>query len=93
MVELRLLRCTPSPPSTSPPTTPPPLVHLLGVAAASPIDAVKDGDYEAVLAAAASHLLLASASFGLPNSATQFVRKIGRFRYILVPNISNNSMT
>ncbi|XP_039794142.1 tetratricopeptide repeat protein 27 homolog isoform X2 [Panicum virgatum] len=72
-VELRLLRCTlPSPPSTSPPTPPPSPAHPLGAAAASALAAVEDGDYEAALAAAASHLLPASASSGPPDSAAQF---------------------
>ena len=72
-VELRLLRCTlPSPPSTSPPTAPPSPAHPLAAAAASALAAVEDGDYEAALAAATSHLLPASASSGPPDSAAQF---------------------
>ncbi|KAG2641782.1 hypothetical protein PVAP13_2KG234200 [Panicum virgatum] len=72
-VELRLLRCTlPSPPSTSPPTAPPSPAHPLAAAAASALAAVEEGDYEAALAAAASHLLPASASSGPPDSAAQF---------------------
>ncbi|XP_025801175.1 tetratricopeptide repeat protein 27 homolog isoform X2 [Panicum hallii] len=72
-VELRLLRCTlPSPPSTSPPTAPPSPAHPLGATAASALAAIEAGDYEAALAAAASHLLPASASSGPPDSAAQF---------------------
>ncbi|CAN6166024.1 unnamed protein product [Urochloa humidicola] len=71
--ELRLLRCTlPSPPSTSPTTASPPPAHPLGTAAASALSAVEAGDYGQALAAAAPHLLPASASSGPPGSVEEF---------------------
>ncbi|CAN6180041.1 unnamed protein product [Urochloa humidicola] len=71
--ELRLLRCTlPSPPSTSPTTASPPPAHPLGAAAASALSAVEAGDYGQALAAAAPHLLPASASSGPPGSVEEF---------------------
>ncbi|TVU39421.1 hypothetical protein EJB05_12840, partial [Eragrostis curvula] len=72
--ELRLLRCTLPTPSTRAPqlTSSPPPQHPLGAAAAAALAAVEAGDYEAALAAAAPHLLPASASAGPPGSAAQF---------------------
>ncbi|KAL6639411.1 hypothetical protein ACP70R_023141 [Stipagrostis hirtigluma subsp. patula] len=74
--ELRLLRCTlPSPPTSSSAPPPPPSpapAHPLGAAAAAALAAVEAGDYEAALAAAAPHLLPASASDGPPASASRF---------------------
>ncbi|RLN35301.1 hypothetical protein C2845_PM03G27080 [Panicum miliaceum] len=52
--------------------TPPSPAHPLGAAAASALAAVEAGDYEAALAAAAPHLLPASASSGPPDSPAQF---------------------
>uniref|UniRef100_A0ACD5TUF3 Uncharacterized protein n=1 Tax=Avena sativa TaxID=4498 RepID=A0ACD5TUF3_AVESA len=60
--ELRLLRCTlPTAASKQPPPSPPP-AHPLGPVAASAVAAVELGDYAAALAAAAPHILHASAS-------------------------------
>ncbi|KAK3124909.1 hypothetical protein QOZ80_7BG0595960 [Eleusine coracana subsp. coracana] len=72
--ELRLLRCTVTSPATgAPPLTPVPAPqHPLGAAAAATLAAVEAGDYGAALAAAAPHLLPASASAGPPGSAAQF---------------------
>ncbi|WVZ63019.1 hypothetical protein U9M48_012697 [Paspalum notatum var. saurae] len=76
--ELRLLRCTlPSPPSAPPPPGSPPPPHPLGAAAASALDAVEAGDYEAALSAVAPHLLPASASSGPPGSAAEFYANLG----------------
>nr|CAB3456489.1 unnamed protein product [Digitaria exilis] len=72
-VELRLLRCTlPFPSWTQLPTASAPPAHPLGAAAASALAAVEAGDYETALAAAAPHLLPASASSGPSSSAAQF---------------------